>query len=218
MARRGRPRAFDRDAALQSAMELFWAVGYEAATLEDLQAAMGGIAPPSFYAAFGSKERLFREVVELYRATVGRGPAEALEGHSTAREAIEAMLAEAARSFCTPGKPRGCLLVSGAMSCSRGSQGVHDQLLELRRLAPEAIRRRLERGIEDGDLPQDLDLEPIASFYATVLYGLAVRARDGATDESLMAAVRGAMAAWDALTTPRGSGGLGSPGDVTTGL
>jgi AcrR family transcriptional regulator len=182
-------------------MDLFWAVGYEAATLEDLQAAMGGIAPPSFYAAFGSKERLFWEVVELYRATVGSGPAQALAGHATARDAVEAMLREAALSFCTPGKPRGCLLVSGAMTCSRASQGVHDLLLQLRRLAPEAIRQRLERGVADGDLPPTLDLDPIVSFYATVLYGLAVRARDGAEDASLMAAVGGAMAAWEALIT-----------------
>ena len=52
-------------------MELFWASGYEGATLEDLQAAMGGISPPSFYHAFGSKEALFREAVDLYVATVG---------------------------------------------------------------------------------------------------------------------------------------------------
>jgi AcrR family transcriptional regulator len=200
MARRGRPRSFDRDAALHRAMELFWAVGYEAATLEDLQAAMGGIAPPSFYAAFGSKERLFWEVVELYRATVGKGPAQALAEHSTARDAIEAMLREAALSFCTPGKPRGCLLVSGAMSCSRAGQDVHDHLQQLRLMAPEGIRGRLERGVAEGDLPAGLDLDAIASFYATVLYGLAVRARDGASHEALMAAVSGAMAAWDGLT------------------
>ena len=66
MAKRGRPAGFDRAEALRHAMELFWARGYEGATLGDLQAAMGGISPPSFYHAFGSKEELFKEVAELY--------------------------------------------------------------------------------------------------------------------------------------------------------
>jgi AcrR family transcriptional regulator len=201
MARRGRPRAFDRDAALRGAMELFWAVGYEAATLEDLQTAMGGISPPSFYAAFGSKERLFYEVVELYRATVGGEPARALDAPATSRAAIEAMLTTAAGAFSLPGRPRGCLLVMGAMSCARTSKSVEDHLQRLRSQAPELIRQRLERSVQDGDLPPGVDLDALVSFYATVLYGLAVRARDGASHEALMAAVAGAMVAWDALTT-----------------
>lgn len=200
MARRGRPRAFDRDAALRGAMELFWAVGYEAATLEDLQAAMGGISPPSFYAAFGSKERLFYEVVELYRTTVGGEPARALDGHATGRAAVEAMLTTAAGAFCLPDRPRGCLLVMGAMSCARTSKAVEEYVQQLRSQAPELIRHRLERCVQDGDLSPCVDLEALVSFYATVLYGLAVRARDGASQEALRAAVAGAMAAWDPLT------------------
>jgi AcrR family transcriptional regulator len=55
MATRGRPRTFDRDDALRRAMTVFWARGYEGATLDELKEAMGGITSPSFYAAFGSK-------------------------------------------------------------------------------------------------------------------------------------------------------------------
>jgi AcrR family transcriptional regulator len=181
-------------------MEVFWALGYEGATLEDLQAAMGGINPPSFYAAFGSKENLFLEAVELYRATVGDGPVQALAAQPTARAAIEAMLRAAADAFCGPDTPRGCLLVLGAMSCTRASKSVQDQLLEFRLRAPEVIERRLERGVLEGDLPAGLDLAGLASFYTTVLHGLAIRARDGASLNALMAAVDGAMAAWNELT------------------
>ena len=56
MSNLGRPRTFNREKALNKAMEIFWAKGYEGATLTDLQKAMGGITAPSFYAAFGSKE------------------------------------------------------------------------------------------------------------------------------------------------------------------
>ena len=64
-AQRGRPRAFDPDAALERAMHVFWAKGYEGASLSDLTRAMR-INRPSLYAAFGNKEQLFRKVLDRY--------------------------------------------------------------------------------------------------------------------------------------------------------
>src|SRR5260370_42311024 len=64
-APRGRPRAFDPDAALDRAMHVFWAKGYEGASLSDLTHAMP-INRPSLYAAFDNKEQLFREVLDRY--------------------------------------------------------------------------------------------------------------------------------------------------------
>lgn len=67
MAPRGRPRSFDRDQALERVMQVFWAKGYEGAQLTDLVAAIG-ITPPSFYAAFGSKEAAFaRRSISIWR-------------------------------------------------------------------------------------------------------------------------------------------------------
>src|ERR671931_1576682 len=100
MSRTGRPRDFDRDEALQRATQLFWGQGYEATTLADLQKAMGGITAPSFYAAFGSKEELFREAVELYKRTEGAPIAKALSEGPTARSSVEAMLRASAESVC----------------------------------------------------------------------------------------------------------------------
>src|SRR5271165_7064138 len=111
MARRGRPRSFDRADALRQAMEVFWALGYEGATLTDLQEAMGGITAPSFYAAFGSKEKLFREAVELYSSTLGRPMLDALAAEPSVRAALDALLHTAVAAFTKPGKPRGCMLV-----------------------------------------------------------------------------------------------------------
>src|SRR5712692_5869572 len=63
---RGRPREFDREAALERAIDVFWRHGYEATSVSDLTAAMG-VNPPSLYAAFGDKEKLFLEAVERYQ-------------------------------------------------------------------------------------------------------------------------------------------------------
>jgi AcrR family transcriptional regulator len=201
MAARGRPRLFDRQQALQSAVDVFLARGYDGATLEDLTAAMGGIAPPSFYAAFESKEHLFREAIELYASTAGRPGREALDGPKV-REAIEGMLRESTNVFSVPNRPGGCLVLLGAVSCTRANAETREFLNAIRQQPPVLIRQRLERAVDEGELPESVDVDAIASFYVTVLHGLALRARNGASREALHAAIDGAMAAWKTLTAP----------------
>ena len=199
MARRGRPRSFDREDALRRAMEVFWALGYEGATLTGLQEAMGGITAPSFYAAFGSKEDLFREAVELYSKTLGVPMMKALAEEPTARASLDALLQAAVEAFCRPGKPRGCLLVLGAINSMPANKSVRDHLRGLRARRQKVIQERLQRGVAEGELPSSLDLGALASFYTTVVDGLAIQARDGASRKTLTFAVRCAMAAWDTV-------------------
>src|ERR1700728_2699760 len=87
---RGRPREFDRGQALERAMRLFWSRGYDAISMADLRAELG-ITQASLYAAFGSKEQLFRDAVDLYRQTAGFSTTDALAKGVIAREAIHAM-------------------------------------------------------------------------------------------------------------------------------
>ena len=204
MSKRGRPRAFDRDEALRAAMTVFWEKGYEGASLEELQSAMGAISPPSFYAAFGSKERLFFEVVDRFNSTIGARPIEALEGRPTARESVEAMLREAVDVFCGRGTPHGCPVILGGVHCAPASKTVEDKLRLCRLQVPDVFRKRLKRGVAEGDLP-DVDLTSLVSFYATFYLGLPMRAHDGASRDELLAGVSAAMAAWDQLIGSAGA-------------
>ena len=202
MNRTGRPREFDRDEALQRAMDLFWAQGYEGTTLADLQKAMGGITAPSFYAAFGSKEALFKEAVELYHKTQGVPSLKALTEGPTARASVEGLLRAVAGSFSQSGKPRGCLVVLGAINCMPANKSVQDFMGEQRALREKFIRQRLRRGIAEGDVPSGTDINTLASFYTSVVDGMAIRARDGTSRKTLKSIADCAMAAWD----PLGSG------------
>jgi AcrR family transcriptional regulator len=199
MARRGRPASFDRDKALAAAMNLFWAKGYEGTTLEDLLEAMGGITAPSLYNAFGSKEQLYKQAVDLYVKTEAQQSCMALESAATARAGIEAMLRSAIEGFCRPGGPKGCMLISSAAKCARGNEEVEAYARSVRLRSPEAFKRRLKRAVEEGELPPSTDTGKIASFYSTVAQGLGVRAGDGVSKADMMAVIDNAMAAWDVL-------------------
>jgi AcrR family transcriptional regulator len=201
MAERGRPRSFDRAAALRRAMEVFWAKGYDGASLSDLTAAMG-INSPSLYAAFGSKEALFREAVAFYSATEGTEIWTALPDAPTAREAIERFLRATAEAFTRGGKPRGCLIVLGALHATDANANVCQELRRHRAENVAALCDRLERAVRDGELPKGLDCQAVATFYATVQQGMSIQARDGAARETLLAVADCAMAAWDGLTSP----------------
>jgi AcrR family transcriptional regulator len=201
MSSRGRPREFDRDAALRRAMKLFWERGYEGTSLGDLTEAMR-ISKPSLYAAFGCKEDLFREAVALYDATAGGETNRALREERTARQAVEAMLRGNAELSSTRGSPSGCMIVLAAALGSPESRHARDHVAALRRRGQELLHQRLEQAVVERDLPAGIDTARLAAFYTTVLHGLSIHARDGASRKALHAIVDTAMDAWDTLTTP----------------
>jgi AcrR family transcriptional regulator len=201
-ARRGRPRAFDRDAALHQAMEVFWERGYEGTSISELTRAMG-INSPSLYAAFGSKEELFREAVTLYDAMEGSVTERALEREPTARAAVEAMLRANADMYADPANPAGCMVVLGTISWTPDNEAVRTFLAELRDKPAVLMRARLERALDAGELSPGTNVQALADYYNTVLEGLSIQSRDGASREAMHAIIDCAMAAWDGLTPSR---------------
>lgn len=176
----GRPRSFDRAAALDAAVEEFWRAGYEDTSVATLTAAMG-VSPPSLYAAFGDKQRLFEEAAETYFRRTCEGVDAAME-LPTARESIARMLRDAAHAHTAASSPRGCLMLT------------EPRLAAQREVVQRQVVDRLERGRRDGDMPSDLAPEALAAFLVAVLRGMSGAARDGATCEDLLAIAETAMA------------------------
>lgn len=194
----GRPRSFDREQALTRAMEVFWARGYADASMAELTAAMG-INAPSLYAAFGGKEQLFREAVELYRRTEGDAGRDGLEGGAPVRDAIEALLLATAEAAACPDKPRGCLIVLSGAHPDAMPERVCEELGDLRAQAMARLEARLRRARANGEIGRAADPAAIAAFYTTVQQGMSFRARDGATPAELRSTARAAMQAWPSL-------------------
>lgn len=195
---RGRPRSFDREQALERAMHVFWMHGYETASLADLTAAMG-INPPSLYAAFGDKEQLFLEAVGRYLETLRTGWAVLHQAH-TARDAIGRLLDWTAGLMTQSRGPRGCLLMMSTTNCS--SRTVRDAIAELRSIGEAQIRECLQRGIEQGEISAGVDAAGLAKFFVTVIMGMSMQARDGATRENLLEIASVAMRSWPVPEKP----------------
>jgi AcrR family transcriptional regulator len=187
VTQKGRPRGFDPDVALRRAMLVFWRQGFDGTSMHDLTAAMG-IASPSIYACFGSKEQLFRAAVELYGETEGLPARRALEETPGAREAIAAMLRASADRFSDPATPPGCMVVLASVAGGAGNPDLRAFLVGKRLELHAAILARLRR-----DVPERADA--LAAYYMTVLQGMALSARDGATRADLETVIACALEA-----------------------
>ncbi|MEU4342138.1 TetR/AcrR family transcriptional regulator [Nocardia sp. NPDC023852] len=189
----GRPRAFDIDAALDRALDVFWRHGYEGAALSELTAAMG-INRPSMYATFGNKAELFGTVLDRYIAGPGSYAAEALR-LSSAREVAAALL-YGAIELTTSGSAPGCLSVRSVQVCGPDAEPSRAQAIARRLAAEAALRLRLDQAHADGDLPHDSDPGDLARFLMTISDGIAVQAVAGTSPDQLRRIVEIALQAW----------------------
>lgn len=174
---RGRPRTFDIDEAVEKAMIVFWTKGYESTSIPDLTDAIG-INRPSLYAAFGSKENLFRLTLDRYRSDPASYVNRALQ-KPTAFEVFENLMYGVIDLVTDPKRPGGCLFVCGTHTIGTDSNDISRELAS-RRINGEAdIRKRFETLKKQGDLPADSDPKTIAKLAATLIWGISVQASNG---------------------------------------
>ena len=188
----GRPRAFDPDVALDRAMHVFWAKGYDGASLSHLTRAMR-INRPSLYAAFGNKEQLFGKVLDRYMDGPLAWFGKALAAPK-ARNVVEQIFLATARMAEDPRTPAGCLLVQPLPS-----ERTHFRTptrIARRAAAEVALRRRLQQAKREGDLPKNADPAELAHYVMTVVRGMAVQAAGGASRDQLHRVAQIALRAW----------------------
>jgi AcrR family transcriptional regulator len=176
--RMGRPRGFDEEAALEAAMRVFWAKSYEGATMADLTDAMG-INRSSIYAAFGDKERLYKLVLERYTAGPMTYVRTALE-KPVLREVIEGLLNGTVEFLATPGNPKGCLSIQGALACGTDAEPIKQTMIEWRAQGELQLKRRLVRAQRDGELSSAVNAADLARYLSTIMTGLGIQAANGA--------------------------------------
>ncbi|GAA1764858.1 TetR/AcrR family transcriptional regulator [Agromyces humatus] len=200
--KRGRPREFDVDEALDRVIEVFWRHGYDGTTLDDLTAATG-VNRPSLYAAFGHKEQIFEHALDRYARVDMAYVGEAI-AQPTAAAVARHYLHENVFAITAPDRPRGCLSIQAGLAGRTADQGVVKLLRDKRAEGESALAARLSRAIHEGDLADAEDPRDLARFLSTVSAGLAVQAAAGASTADLMRVADRALSAFPI-------GGLGGP-------
>jgi AcrR family transcriptional regulator len=205
----GRPRTFNQEQALDRAMHIFWAKGYEGASIHDLTTAMG-IQPASLYAAFGNKQAMFERALAHYLA----GPAAFMSAalrEPTAFAVAERILRETAEALTARRARYGCMTIQAALVGGEETKQVRQKLVRLRVRAQNALRERFEQAKSDGDLPEDADAPGLADLITCVFQGMTVQAINGARREQLLRIARTALRAWPSQSSGS-DGNIGSLG------
>ena len=184
---RGRPREFDRAAALNAAMEVFWRKGYMQTTLGDLCKAMG-IKAPSFYCAFGTRAELFLETVEHYRAPYWNRALERLLAEKDIFAALQTFIDDAVRIYMRPGLPRGCFIDVSTVGLAADETRIREALAASDRETEALFRSRLAEAVRAGQLPPESDLQALTGALIAFMKGIALLSR-GEVGEAELAAI-----------------------------
>lgn len=200
-ATRGRPPKYSREAALDSAMRVFWRNGYEGTSLDCLCQATG-MNRPSLYNAFGDKESLFNAAVDWYLSHEGSLARRWLNSDLPVCDALGNLLRGYAELFSQPDTSRGCLVVLGAMNCRPEHQHLSDKLSALRRDTRLRVIAALRNAHARGELIADAQPEALAEFFMAVLNGLSVQARDGSPPAQMQHIVAQTLRLFSGWTTP----------------
>ena len=191
--RRGRPRAYDTQAALKQATEAFWKTGYSGTSLDSIAAATG-MNPPSLYAAFGNKHAIYLEALARYWETSLAANREALVEDRPLSESL--MLAyEAALSiyFSGKGNARGCFVVGTAVTEAGEDAAVRDSVAAGLRMIDADFEARFRSARERGELKPDADPAALAVLASATMHTIAIRARAGARRTELREIARKAV-------------------------
>lgn len=187
MSARESSRSFDKTWAARQAMLVFWQVGYTHATLSRLKESMAGICSPRFYAAFGSKERLFHHALKIYVREELEPCREHLRTQHT--DSIGCFFRESVRRFCSESRPRGCLVNVCSQAPGLANTASGRELQEQRNQTYQELLGCLEEVLLSRQLEAVLEPPMLARLLEMFLQAICLKSREGASEDMLLALV-----------------------------
>lgn len=183
---KGRPREFDREEALTTALRIFWEKGFAPASVAELCRCMG-INPPSLYATFGNKTELFLEALRFYEKKFWEVPSRKFKEDPDIFSAVNNFFEDSAAILLAPDSPCGCMVVLAAVNISARESKIISAIHNIRMNTKKMFAERLKKAIKDGQIPADTDVPALAGALNTLLEGLSLQARDDIFQSELKA-------------------------------
>ena len=173
--KRGRPRSFDRGAALDAALATFCRNGYQGTSMSELSAAMQ-MNPPSIYNTFIDKEHLFIEVLGHYHKPFEHFLRDVFETGGPINDRIFALFSASKQQHACDGGV-GCLIANSGTAASDPSSAIASKLKELHIINETLILKGLEKAQAEGEIPKSANVEKIARYLNAIFQGAAISAR-----------------------------------------
>jgi len=189
-----RAREFDDDAVLERASELFWRLGYDVVSVQDLESATG-LGRGSLYNAFGDKEGLFIAALDRYAEKFGTAPFRHL-AEPNVGDGIRKMLHAIVKRMSNPGNPRGCLLTNTSLAFGTGSDRIDTHVGAKIKSMEVLLEQAIARARDDGQIPASADARQLARFYSAVAQSLGVMHKAFGDAAALRDIVTVAMRSW----------------------
>ncbi|MFT7676789.1 MAG: TetR/AcrR family transcriptional repressor of nem operon [Planctomycetota bacterium] len=184
----GRPRGFDREQALTTAMDLFWKKGFEATSKRDLMEATG-VGSQSLYNAFGDKRSLYIEALHHYADGALKGLEDSLRASDSPLADVRAVI-----NSWENGISEGCLLANTATEFGGNDEELSGFVAKQMARAMDTLAAALQRAQDAGELPADNDPARLALTLFSIRGGLCTMSRCGIPDATIKATIAAALA------------------------
>ena len=193
MARAGRPKEFERGAALAEAAKVFWQQGYAATSMDDLGKAMG-LNRPSIYNTFGNKEALYRESLALFCGQLDQGIERCIANTENLQKGLIQFFEQALEVYCSSDPNLGCLMMCTAPAEAINVAEIKADFSALVKRVDKAFESSLQTAIARGELTPESDAKMLAMSLQATLHSIALRSRAGDSKQSLKKYTRFAVA------------------------
>ena len=186
----GRPREFDPAEALDRAVQMFWADGFEGVDVDRIARAVG-VTKPSLYRLFGDKSSLFLRALQRYGETIGAAPLAAFHAQPDIADAVRALLEASVEAGTMEGGPKGCLMACVAVVQAESSLDIRAAITQGLSALTGILERRFDQEASNGALPSIPSARARSRLIVDLMQGLLLRARAGASRDDLLADARG---------------------------
>jgi TetR/AcrR family transcriptional repressor of nem operon len=188
----GRPKEFDPDLALETAMEAFWENGFDATSLADITASTG-VQKASLYATYGDKRQLFLTALSRYQEEGFTRLKAGLASKGSVRAAFHAVFSGMIQECATKDRSRGCLCVNTAVEIGPRDPEIAGMLLSHANRIVALFAETIERGQAGGEIDAGIDAQTTARFLLVTLFGVTVGGKTGFSARKLDEVVSAAL-------------------------